>query len=566
MKVKTCKGCGTQWPINMTISECLKCGSKNIQIMELRSVDRKRLTSFEMVFNAYHQQDRKKRNIRPLTVPVGRPIGSIDVYPLILNELRYYLTKSNVEFILYGSAALWLEGCPRPDSGQVQTVKDLDMCTLEKNENIIIVLVKSMIAGRYINWGDENCVFKSNQGTMEFMSADQLIQFSFNLQTPKDYNKVKSISTMELIPNTNARIRCAGLKYIVEGLIGEDSMFRKTLFRSDKTRKILTYACLCLGYGVLNSKDIVNELVDRFAEAEWNEIKKQLSNISINRHDKTQTEYWSDVKPLIDKLNRIKSFKGDRQDYNKKIELDLLAALTYLDEQRSRDVRLKKINQQVEKELQNTILADEKLKNLKIALRRKIGKKVSAESDIQSFDLACDLLVQDAMRIWQGEVGTGILVFLMEELAVVHTIIYDCRWIQSGHKQKLLMGHKQLAWFILVEIDQRLEGASTKKSKKSLPSKKSSGVTTTGSRRLPPREHVPMTVEVGASVRIKYHLYYDVVGIVTKITGDNLVSVSITNCYEPRTIKPFRSDHTKIVLNTIMTWKWTPTLFAEHSI
>ncbi len=174
-----------------------------------------------------------------------------------------------------------------------------------------------------------------------------------------------------------------------------------------------------------------------------------------------------------------------------------------------------------------------------------------AESDNDSFDLACDLLIQDAMRIWQGEVGTGILVFLMEELAVVHTIITDCCWIQRDHKKKLLQGHKQLAWFILVEIDQRLEATSSIKTV--------SGV-------LPPRDRLPMTVQVGATVRIKYHLYYDVVGRVTKITVDNLVSVRITNCYEPGTCTPFRSDHTKIVLHTVMTWKWTPTLFAEYSI
>ena len=87
--------------------------------------------------------------------------------------------------------------------------------------------------------------------------------------------------------------------------------------------------------------------------------------------------------------------------------MDLLAAFTYLDEQRmSRDARKKKIDQRVE--MLSTTLERKALQKLRIV----VSKEVRAESDNDSFDLACDLLIQDAMRIWQGEVGTSILVFL----------------------------------------------------------------------------------------------------------------------------------------------------------
>lgn len=64
------------------------------------------------------------------------------------------------------------------------------------------------------------------------------------------------------------------------------------------------------------------------------------------------------------------------------------------------------------------------------------------------------------------------------------------------------------------------------------------------------------TFETGASVRVRYHLHYDVLGVVVGVAGSR-VQVRLDRCVVPGTTEPFESDHTRIVLNEVMTWDAT---------
>lgn len=63
-------------------------------------------------------------------------------------------------------------------------------------------------------------------------------------------------------------------------------------------------------------------------------------------------------------------------------------------------------------------------------------------------------------------------------------------------------------------------------------------------------------IMIGSQVRVRYHLYYDVVGIVRSIEDavKPIVEVHVNHCYEPGTTNEFSSDHTAIVLNKKAKW------------
>ncbi|AGC43053.1 hypothetical protein MYSTI_01721 [Myxococcus stipitatus DSM 14675] len=342
-------------PREAIAGRCGYCGHRldriPAPIMPTRRVDPPS-DSFEAAFRAYQRANPNMRT------PIGRRIGSLDVYPLILKELKKAFEAAKRDFILYGSAALWLEGCPRPDLSPRQTIKDLDMGTFaadaKETEQAILKLVRGTIAGSVIDWGNVNHVFTSNQGTMEFVAADEGVQFSFSLQNLEGWSALSKISKPRRLPGTQVRILATGLEYIASGLGGEGGMFDRTLFRSDKTLKILTYACLCLGYEALKSRNIVQEFVKRFAEADANEMKKQLSNISVDRHSKKATEFHGQTKPLVDKLDSLKTFRAPLtlSDSQRKVETELAESLDSIVKARlSRDERMARIEENVKKKV-----------------------------------------------------------------------------------------------------------------------------------------------------------------------------------------------------------------------
>lgn len=415
--------------------------------------------SFEAAFAGYERQALQQFGVR-LMRPRDRAIGSMDVYPLILLELAVVFKQIKLDFILYGSAALWLEDRPRPDLTPQQVIKDLDMCVFAKNpkstEALILETIKKTTAGTVVDWGNSNHVFTSNQGTMEFIAADEGVQFSFNLQSLGDFAVVKKMSGLRKLPlsGMNVSVRCAGLKYIVAGLIGEASMFRKTLFRSDKTLKILTYACLCVGYRSLTTYDVVGELVSFFADGDWTEKTKQLANVSVNRHDKSKTQFYSSTIHLRDKLSQIRTFQGKpiSQNYNVNVETRLSRGLSFVDQYHTtRDERAQRVNTLFQQSRN-----DEMTKEEQTQLRIQISKRVQKNPKDFFLDLYQKKLVQDAVRLWEGEVGTGILIFIMEQLAVVEGIITGCKWISEDHRDKLIIGHHSLRVVILSIIEERL--------------------------------------------------------------------------------------------------------------
>ena len=407
----------------------------------------------------------------------GRRVGSVEVYPLILTELQGVFKDAGIEIILYGSAALWLEKRPRPDKTPYQVIKDLDMCLclpdastarelvikkagLKKYQNktpsggwaqeLIRLVVRETIVGSVIDWENEKHVFTSNQGTMEFISDDELVQFSFSLQSFQEFQKIKSISANIVLPFTGVKFRCTGLKYIASGLIGDESMFRKTLFRSDKTRKILTYACLCVGYGELKCKDVIKELISFFADdSDWSEKQRQIMNISVNRHDKQDTEFRQFTQPLIQKLSDINKFKGNSKNpkfFNATIETDYVEQLQLVEQSMGTSEERREMAQWLR----------ETLASLDIAMTQQEAGKIVAEAyDLVSYNAIQKLLATDLMDIWEGEVGSGILIFLMEQFAFVLEIINDCEWIDEFHRYKLQEGHTALTTYLYLKIEKR---------------------------------------------------------------------------------------------------------------
>lgn len=570
MKMVDCLKCGARWPVE-ALTKCDNCG----ETAALKRVEIK--TSLELVFEAYSQQTQ--------TMPLTRlgVVGSTDVYPLILQELSLIL-EDQVEFLLYGSAALWLEGKPRPDKSEFQTIKDLDMCAfaekgVQATEELLKKLIKNTIVGQFIVWDKEGYVFLSNGNTLEFMSLDHLIQFSFSLKDKReDFNAIAKLGKPVRLPvaRGNTMLSCAGLAFISAGLLSTTGLFRTTLFRSDKTEKILIYACLCIGYGTVKSSDVIQCLVVHLAGANWSDKKAQLSNVSIDRNTKRKTRYFEQTEDMIEKLDQIKSFRGrqDQTTYNQTIESNLAAILKYIAGSKvNKSAREELVNKRLKEALEERGLQD--IKELSVQDRKnlmiEIQQKVTKETPNASLDKALELTLEDATAIWESEIGTAMLIFLTEQLVAARSTISGCKWIKTDHRNIILKGYEALMARMLIALDERLEKASndstaTKSSPKSTPSKKlpnSSAPSNTSN--LSGGVQRPMVmVGVGRRVRIAYHLHYDVVGTVVRTTNE-LVTIKIENCYRPGTTEEFRSDHTAIVMSppAEMSWMWQPDLFSE---
>jgi hypothetical protein len=64
-------------------------------------------------------------------------------------------------------------------------------------------------------------------------------------------------------------------------------------------------------------------------------------------------------------------------------------------------------------------------------------------------------------------------------------------------------------------------------------------------------------LELGRKVRVQYHLYYDVVGKITKLetrSDTRYVSILVKKCYQPGTTIDCTHDDTKIVMQKVVTW------------
>ena len=454
MKMVECQSCGALWPVP-ELTKCDNCGAGPAQ---LEKVDVE--SSVEAIFKAYGGDGRSPGVVR-----------TTDVYPLILEDLCRAL-EGKLEFVLYGSAALWLEGKSRPDRTEFQQIKDLDMCCPVSSDDEEAVerlmdLVRGTTAGAFIPFGNRLCVELTKGGTLEFKTRDHLIQFSFALKGEKDYREIAKLAAPVRLPTrSGTRLRCAGLRFISAGLLVETGLFHTTLFRSDKTEKILVYACICVGYETVRARDVLECLVLHIAGASWAMKKAYVSNVGVDRNTKRRTKYFMDVEPLRAKLDGTETFRKDstqripKDTFNKIIESNLVSILAYISKARpSKEQRAALQSKYLRKEGFDSLEQARRglTKSAYQDLMQKIQREIAIETDEASIDLAYRLTIDDAVAIWESEVGTGMLIFLTEQLVKVRSTISECRWITSEHRDTILEGHRQILDAVLEVLDERLE-------------------------------------------------------------------------------------------------------------
>lgn len=564
MRMSICKRCGCIWALP-DVAKCDECGGTEF-------VREERASSVEIIFAAYQKKDDQLRPARGVAT-------STDLYPLILEDLQAALGSEGIVFVLYGSAGLWLEGIPRPDKGDQLTVKDLDMCVLvqgsakETRLRLETIIAKQTIVGGFITWGDERYVHLSTQNTLEIKSIDHLVQFSFALKaTREDFLAIQTLSAQVSLPTRGrGRIACAGLTFISAGLLSETGLFRTTLFRSDKTEKILIYACMCIGYGTRTTEEVVQCLVVHLAGAGWSDKKAQLTNISVERNTRRQTKYFEQTKDMLDKLSTVSSFEGAHNDvqkvgkggatFNPIIESSLGAILTFVESYRfNKKDREQLAAKRLAALLEKSGYTDTKKPSQSQlgALMKQVQRELTEEVDNQLMTTVLQIAVEDAKAIWESEVGTAMLIFLTEQLAPVCKTITECSWISSSHRDKVLRGHGALFQRLVEELDDRLERASQQSV---VPPPRQQPVPVP----VPVMQPPMMLVGVGKRVRIAYHLHYDVVGRVTASTPQ-LLTVQIEHCYVPGTNTDVVSEHAAMVLRHnggVMSWLWEPGLISR---
>lgn len=187
-----------------------------------------------------------------------------DLYRRMLIEIGEVFHDE--EWVLYGSAALWLEGNPRPDNTPKMEIKDLDMGMLvapktdlvakaeevigkiKNNKNLASLVAVEIVDKRFITQG----------GTIEFSSGDGKLQFSFNLREAASYAQVSNgAKKLQItVGKSKGTVNMNGLHFITERLSADDGLISMTLFRSDKTIKILTYICMVMGAQLHDDKNI----------------------------------------------------------------------------------------------------------------------------------------------------------------------------------------------------------------------------------------------------------------------------------------------------------------------
>jgi len=215
-----------------------------------------------------------------------------DVYRHLLVDLVTTLGKG---LVLYGSAALWLEGTPRPDDSPKLNIKDLDMAmdyeTLVQSndggapshENALEILKVKLRGIPAILVITENhaqgTITMTSAGTVEIMSPDKKIQFSVNWRTKADQGDLVGwCDEVTIAPKSggkSARMMISGKKFIQHRLIAGDGLINRTLFRPDKTAKIVSYAAMSVA---LDPKQlpIMMDFMEKLIDSRWliNELKR----------------------------------------------------------------------------------------------------------------------------------------------------------------------------------------------------------------------------------------------------------------------------------------------------
>lgn len=236
--------------------------------------------------------------------PSVADVSSVHVYPLVLTELSAKLASANIEFILYGSAALWLEGRARPQK-DIQ-IKDLDMCVGCAEEGRVEMvqrireLVAETLAVRAIDLADEERVYVTHGNTMEFTSRCESVQFSFNLQTPIEFAHTRTLSrSIPLVGDDGPRVSVTGLKFISHRLFGDGALLDTRLFRSDKTNSTLMYAAMAVGYAERPVEAVAAEILRYSVGRETAQLLRLLKAVGLDTYNKVQTQFFSVTQGII---------------------------------------------------------------------------------------------------------------------------------------------------------------------------------------------------------------------------------------------------------------------------
>jgi hypothetical protein len=223
-------------------------------------------------------------------------VSTMDVYPRILDELAAVLTDADVNFVLYGSGALWLEGNPRPQ--RRVHIKDMDMCVPCPEsmqgfiEETIRELMRKTIAATEIDFGNKEQVFTTKGKTMEFISPKENLQFSFNLMAPEEFSETLEITqTIPLLGNNERKIKIAGMKFIARRMFVPGGLLEKRLFRPDKTLATLMYAAMVVGLKHRTADEMASGILDNSIFLPAAELFTLLQEVSFDRYAEKKTEF-----------------------------------------------------------------------------------------------------------------------------------------------------------------------------------------------------------------------------------------------------------------------------------
>lgn len=353
-------------------------------------------------------------------------VSSMDVYPLILAELVEALGPDR--FVLYGSGSLWLEGNPRPQK-QVR-IKDLDMAVLckgsrEELAEFIKQTVARTCAASSIDMEDNSKVYLTKGNTLEFISPHENLQFSFNLQSPSEYAKTFRLARpVEIF--TGVRVLVAGLDFITHRLFGGDALIATRLFRADKTRQVLMYAAMALGYKKALLEDIVNELLDRTIRLAPDKLIQQLRAVGKNAYDGSKTEFHDRTLAIVEKFER------ERQ------AVQALREPINLQMQQGRKRLLTTMNKQME-----LILSKEEFQGAQREVNQEMAERwrrfMAPQKD--RVETTAKLRMEEAVR----QLHADVLEFLRECLDDVDKQLLLADWLRFDQLVKIKQGKERLA-------------------------------------------------------------------------------------------------------------------------
>lgn len=234
--------------------------------------------------------------------------SSMHVYPATIQQIADLCAQAGLEIVLYGAAALWIEGNPRPNT-QVR-IKDLDFGVRCGNNDVSTLklilenVVRMSFASAVIDFGNEGKVYVTQAGTMEFMSDRETIQVSFNLQSDSDFEFTKSRSRpFQILSDESAPVSVAGLDYISARLTVPGGLIEERLFRFDKRVATLLYAVMAIADDYNRLQDVRECLLRVAVNIDRQKMKANLQRLT-KPHGGVPSTYSVDDSPLalIDRL------------------------------------------------------------------------------------------------------------------------------------------------------------------------------------------------------------------------------------------------------------------------